>query len=484
MEKPTTGTSTSPLRDYQRSGAQFLCSRPRAVLADHPGLGKTLQTLGAISHTHKVPVLIFAPRTALGVWRNEIMKWLGEDVAARTVLYRGTIPQRVKLQAQLRTALFVITTYKMANEIANLYTTHVYTCKWSTVICDEYHMVGLRNHRCATYKTIQRLLQAHNSYFYALSGTPSSRGPHDYYGVLHLCDPKNTDFKSYHRFVSKYCITIANPFGYMDILKRPADPVAFHRMLAPYVLSRRKEDVLSQLPPKIRQIIPIEMSARQRALYHKFLTDMLVEWDNGQITSALLPITRVMRLRQLLVSPKCLCAEEGDVGSGITALIEMLQNDFEAGDSALVFTPFKAGVIAILDAIKAELTDCDVFEIHGNLPASVLPADVAEQFQHCRNPKKIIVATVQTGASWTATDASSVYFLGYEWDATVNIQAEDRAHRIGQKKTTHCKYFKYENTIDEDILRMNVEKNFGSIAALHPQLFFDRIRRLLYNGCM
>lgn len=481
MDKPA---NTSPLRDYQRTGVQFLCSRARTVLADYPGLGKTLQALGALSHTRKVPVLIFAPRTALGVWRNEILKWLGEEVAARTVLYRGTVSQRIKLQAQLHDVLFVITTYKMANEIANLYTTHVYTKKWGTIICDEYHMVGLRNHRCATYKIIQRLLQTHNSYFYALSGTPSSRGPHDYFGVLHLCDPKNADFKSYYRFVDKYCIKIANSFGYDEILKRPADPVAFHRMLAPYVLSRRKEDVLSQLPPKIRQIIPIEMSARQKVLYNKFLTDMLVEWDNGQITSALLPITRIMRLRQLLVSPRCLCAEEGDVGTGIIALMEMLQNDFEAGNNALIFTPFRAGVVTIIDALHAEFPDCAVFEIHGNLPARILPADVAEQFQTCRAPKKVIVATVQTGASWTATDASSVYFLGYEWDATVNMQAEDRAHRIGQKKTTHCKYFKYENTIDEDVLRINVEKNFGNIAALHPQLFFERIRRLLYNGCL
>lgn len=481
MDKPA---NTSPLRDYQRTGVQFLCSRSRTILADDPGLGKTLQTLGAVSHTRKIPVLIFAPRTALGVWRNEILKWLGEEVAARTVLYRGTISQRVKLQVQFQNALFVITTYKMANEIANLYTTHVYTKKWGTIICDEYHMVGLRNHRCATYKTIQRLLQTHNSYFYALSGTPSSRGPHDYYGVLHLCDPKNIDFKSYHRFVAKYCISLENSFGYAEILKRPADPVAFHRMLAPYVLSRRIEDVLSQLPPKIRQIIPIEMSARQKVLYNKFLTDMLVEWDNGQITTALLPITRVMRLRQLLVSPKCLHAEEGDVGAGITALIEMLQNDFETGDNALIFTPFKAGVTTIVDALHTAFSDCAIFEIHGDLSARTLPADVAEQFQTCRAPKKVIVATVQTGASWTATDASSVYFLGYEWDATVNMQAENRAYRIGQKKPTHCKYFKYENTIDEDVLRINVEKNFGSIAALHPKLFFERIRRLLYNGCM
>lgn len=470
------GEEDLQLRPYQIEGAKFLADHWRCGLIDEPGLGKTVQALYAVSLTKRFPVVIFAPKSALGVWRDEICRWMGSDVADATVLYRGSPSQRVKLQPAMKKCKFLITSYRMAEELLQQHKSKVLPIKWATVICDEYHSAGLLNNSTQTFKAVKRLAETCNSTFYAVSGTPYTKGPQDFYALLNIFDKAQTDFCSYWRFVYKYCIVTQNIYGYREIATRPLDILAFRQMLAGYFLRRRKVDVLGQLPEKVRSAVPIEMSARQRALYAQFESEMMVAYEE-EVVTAFSAMLKILRLRQVLVSPRCLHESENDWGGGVEALVEMLNLDFSAGNSALIFTPFVQGVTTIADYIKMKIPECVVFVIHGQLGANRLPSDIANEFQRACGPKKVIVSTIKAGNAWTATDASTVYFLGYEWGAHENIQAEDRAHRIGQTKNVQVRYLMHENTIDSAVLSRVTAKDFGNAAILDPHRFMELLAR-------
>lgn len=469
------------LRPYQLDGIQYLVSRTRCCLVDEPGLGKTVQILVSLQLCNMFPVLICAPRSALGVWRDEIAEWLGSDAATRTVLYGGTSQQRQKLRMSgaLQNAQFVITSYRIGAELLS-YTTATDMEQnllplWRALVCDEFHRVGLLNIKTATYKVFKTACARVGTQkwpavrFYGVSGTPYTKGPQDFFGLLHLFEPKNAEFRSYWRFVETHCRVFENNAGYKEIHPCPKHPENFRRLLSNYFLRRTKEAVLPQLPAKIRQIIPIEMSSRQAKLYKSLGQDLVVQLQQNTVF-ALSPLTLAVRLRQMLVSPQCLDAAEKDIGGGIEALLEMVDLDFDAGNSVLVFTPFVRGVELVAKTLKEKL-NAAVFMIHGQMKGGVLPSDTALAFQNAPGRRKVLVCTIKTGQAWTATAANVVYFLGYEWAAVENEQAEDRAHRLGQQKSVVCKYIKYTNTIDQDVLQAVLNKELGFAASLDAARF-------------
>lgn len=461
MQTTVVGTEQPQLRAYQQEGVDFLLQHHRCGLVDEPGLGKTAQILTAIHRGDRRPVLICAPKSALGVWRDEIMKWLGAEEAAAALLYYGTAAQRHKLakQGAIDSARYVITAYRTGLELLNMR-------KWRAIVCDEFHRVGLLNIRTATYKAFRETCckRLPTASFYAVSGTPYTKGPQDFFGLLHLFDPRNNDFHSYWRFVDTHCIVTQSPLGYTEIHPRPKAPEEFREMLSHYFLRRSKRDILPQLPAKIRQVIPIDMSPKQTRLYRTLEQELMVQLQQNTVF-ALSPLALLTKLRQMLVSPCCLDEAVDDVGGGIEALLEMVELDFDANNSVLVFTPFIKGVETIERVLRARLK-CKTFVIHGQLKNGMLPSDVAKAFQAEPSVRKVLVCTIKTGQAWDATAANVVYFLGYEWAAVENEQAEDRVHRIGQQKSVVCKYLKYTDTVDQDILQIVLSKELGFSASL------------------
>ena len=461
------------LFEYQQIGSQFLAEHHRGGLIDEPGLGKTMQTLATVINYEQLPALIFAPRSSMGVWREEINKWVEGVDPEDVLIYAGQIYKRNKMQQlDLKKARFVITSYQIGTEILD------FQC-WGAIICDEYHSVGLLNHRTKTYKAFNQSLTKKQLTvpFYVLSGTPYTKGPQDFFAVLHLFEPKNIAYKSYWRFVSQHCIVLENGFGYKEICTRPRNPEHFRALLQQHFLRRRKIEVLDQLPTKLRQIVPIEMSDRQRQLYNELEMDLMAAFKN-ELTILMSPLDKLIKLRQLLISPQLIDETEDDIGGGLSALLEHVSLDFDAGHNVLIFTPFVKGVELIAKTLSNQLK-CSTHKMHGQLKlkTGTTASDIAIAFQRDPAAHKAIVSTIKLGQSWTATAANVVYFLGYEWSAVENGQAEDRVHRIGQKKSVVCKYFKYNETIDQDILGRVLDKELGFAASLDEKQFWEILKR-------
>lgn len=453
------------LYGYQEKNVKRLVEGRRMLLCDEPGLGKTLQILTAIDRLKSRKTLIVAPKIATGVFAFECKKWYGWD----SIIYTGTPKQRAKLRDDFNSGKYkvLITNYALLDEIKSYYP------QWTTIVCDEVHLGGLLNKTTQKFKTLKSMVCEN---LFLMSATPIRSGPQDMWSLLHLLYPKV--YNSYWQWVNRHCIVINGPFG-KEILGKPKKPLEFKAMLDKHMVRNLKKDVLTELPTKTRQILPVEPTAKQKKAYDDILRDMILETDDDIIITTGI-LSQLLRLRQILVCPKMLGID--DNGAALNSLIDhYLPIEFDSMNSVLIATPFRKAIPYIADAIRSSFPDVIVDEIHGGIKETA--QQVAARFQSYETYKKVIVYTIKSGASWTATDANTSFFLGYEWTCIDCEQAEDRIHRIGQNKPVRINYMLHPNTVDELVLDKLNNKTYASDWVLKPAEVMEKAKHNFKKVC-
>jgi len=448
------------LRDYQREAVEHICRQHKVILGDEQGLGKTLTSLtSAIKLAGDKPeILVFAPKVALGTWVYEAEKWFG----AEAITYSGSSKphERDQLwrQYQEEKPLLLVATYAMMEEIFKR------KRAWQAIICDEYHKSGLSRSSTKTFKQFARF---QSRFLILLSGTPVRKAPDDLFAPLHLVSPYR--FSSYWEFVNKHCIVTHDGYG-QTIEPRPKKPKEFKELIAPYLIRRTKKKVLKELPPLQRQPIHVELTPKQRQYYDQLVEHNYIKTPNS-IVACPNKATTVVRLRQLLVTPKLFGLP--DQGGAINTLVELVQDSFEAGRPVVICTPFRDAVHIIGEALKP-LTQ-RVYQIHGQMQ---LPAvEVARSFQNDKTPNRALVFTISSGMSFDAYAASDAFFVGAEWSAVQNKQAEARIHRLGQTESVNAYYLLYPGTIDDAVLERLDENTFAQNWVLDTDRMFQLAER-------
>lgn len=443
------------LRPYQQDGVNFMRKRRHNLNFDDMGLGKTVCTLFValdkavstidFSADEKTEhILVLCPVKALGVWQQELKTWFNLD----SVIYAGTVAQRRKLVEKVRKSVFIITTYGMLKEM-NEYNI-------IGLICDEIHesSAGLLNYKTKTYAKVEALYKS-IKWSFLLTGTPVRQGVIDLYAPLHLVN-KNV-FKNYWQFVNKYCIVMQTPFG-KEIQRNPRDITGFRNLLAQYRLRRIKSEVLSDLPGKQRQVIPITMTKKQQKAHQEILEEFIyVDEDSAVVAPN--AMMAILRCRQLLVSPRLLGMDED--GAAFDYLADEGKNLLSNDKCFVVYTPFKMAIPLLKDLIEGFNMGTKVFTLMGGLQ----PSEFANQWQgflDYKSNNKVLLCVIKSGASFHATCASDCFFLGYEWDFNLCAQAEDRLCRLGQKNFVHCRYLLHDNSVDELVKEKLNEKTAAS----------------------
>lgn len=448
------------LRDYQKEDVQFIVNRKgRAYIGSQPGTGKTAESLAAFYALTKGQgkALIVGTQNSLGTWEYEAMKWFGIP----SIIYTGNKKKRNQAWEEftsMKSGLLIMN-YVLFREVSR------FEYHWSMIICDEIHRGGLLNPTTQTFKAMDKL---RSEGLILITGTPITRGPQDMWGPLHLLDRKR--FPAYWPFVGKYCIVNNDVFG-KTIEGRPKDVRGFNKMVLEYMIRRKKKDVLLELPDKIRQPLFVELEGKQKKLYDQLSEEMMLEIDEDNILITPNAATLLLRLRQLLVCPRILGID--DDGAGLTALKELVQDQIDAGRSVAICTPFRQAVPYIVEAMKPITSN--IFEIHGQIKSTAKEVSLA--FQGLQSTKKIMVYTIKSGMSWDAYDAETLYFLGYEWGAYDNLQAEDRLHRIGQLKSVHVNYLLHKGTVDDAVMTRLDEKQMSENWILNTQEVLDKISK-------
>lgn len=438
-------------REYQRDGVVFL-SKPRdhgVLLCDDPGLGKTNQALMALKYLRPDPesVLIIAPLIAHGTWIREAREWIGEDVAVLRPSTREVPATRI-----------VVTNPEEVQHVAKL------PIDWDLIIVDEIHLY--RNRKTNRYKSLEPLTR--KSLVWGLTGSPIVNGAFDLWSQLHLIAPR--EFRSYWTFVDSYLTTYVNSQGHPEVLGEVQDADRFKQMLKRYVLRRRKDAVLSDLPVKTRQPLYVTMSRDQQRAYKEIADDMVTQLTNGNYLLTPSILAQMTRLRQTLITPALYGGKHSS--AAIDAVVESIGLDFDARLSAAVFTPFVSAIPFIKHALTEKLKSVDISVLQGATKADEREP-IITRFQQLESHRKVLICGIDVATSFTATGASQGYFLGYDWTPTDNIQAEDRLHRYGQQNPVNIKYVVHPNTVDEHVLNILDQKVTWSELATNPLRFME-----------
>lgn len=442
------------MRDYQIRGLNWMISLYEnginGILADEMGLGKTLQTislLGYMKHYRNTsgPHMVISPKSTLTNWMNEFKRWcpslnavcLIGDANKRAELVRDT------LLSNPPTWDVLVTSYEMIiKERAVLK-----KFNWRYLVIDEAHRIKNEKSKLSEivreFKTANRLL---------LTGTPLQNNLHELWALLNFLLPdvfnSSEDFDAW--FNTNNCLA-----GENGLIER------LHAVLRPFLLRRLKSEVEKKLPPKKEVKIYVGLSKMQREWYTRILMkDIDIVNGAGKMDKMRL-LNILMQLRKCC--NHCYLFDGAEPGPPYTTDYHLVEN---------------CGKLTILDKLLPKLKEQDSRVLIFSQMTRML--DILEDYcywrgyQYCRldgqtsheereksidafnapNSEKFIfmLSTRAGGLGINLATADIVIIYDSDWNPQADLQAMDRAHRIGQTKTVKVFRLITENTVEERIV--------------------------------
>ena len=402
--------------DYQVEGIRFLVDGTSALLGDEMGLGKTIQTIVGIRilvRRRKIKkILILCPLSLLGNWEREIKKWAPELIVLKV---RGAKDLREWLWKSR--SIVYLTTYETLR--GDMGRNWVSTTGFNLVVLDEIQRI--KNPDAGISREVRKLGP---HYRWGLSGTPLENKIDDVIAIFRFLGPnifeRDREYSSYH----------------------------VRRIIKPYFLRRRVQDVRDELPDKHVSEIWLDLNDYQRQTYDRLLEDAK--------TQLLKPgITRI-HIFSLINQLKLICNMDPSTGdsSKIDYLYDQLGEIVESGNKALVFSHFPNKTLA---EIKDELANYFPEIFHGGLTEKQRER-IFMDFQEGESPKVLLASVKAAGIGLNLTRANHVFHFDHWWNPAVARQAEARAWRIGQALPVFVHDIYTNDTVEERIYQILSEK--------------------------
>ena len=269
-----------------------------------------------------------------------------------------------------------------------------------------------------------------------LSGTPIINRPIEFFNMLNLIEPKQ--FTSWFKFGLRYCNGEHNGYGWQ--FNGTSNTKELQSLIQPYIIRRRKEDVLTELPSKRREVLYIEMPGNIRADYIAAETDIMstvrIVQNNQEDTANDVhnnALAKLGILRHLVGLAKAEVAQD------------YIKNFIQDGEKLLVFGHHHD----VLDLLEEFLKKEEIgYERVDGTTATKLRQPAVDSFQTDKS-KMVFLTSTAMGMGVTLTAASNALFVERQWSPATEEQMEDRIHRIGQEKGVIIWYMQLESTIDE-----------------------------------
>lgn len=414
-------TNGSKLYPYQLIGVHYLSAAKTALLADDMGLGKTIQSIQAVLMLGCKKVLILCPATLKGNWQRQLKEHF--DIVGTIIT--GNITERKK--QWLDSGQFVIVNYELLQRDWN-----IIPKTWDAILADE--AVYLKNHFSNRTKLTKKLRAA---YKFALSGIPIETSLLDFHSIMEWVNPKL--LPSLFRFKERYCIKdwAGKVIGYKKV-----DEI--HLLTSPFVLRRKKEEVLKELPPKIYSDFPLQLDEEGLAAYNE-LADDFIKWlkkEKKQKKSPfLLEAEKLIRLRQFVEFP--LTVGFSDIKN---VKLEWLDDIYLQTNKLIIFSYFVSSVQLLAERYKTP------YVLMGSVPMDQrLP--MLDHFNK-NTAKSMLVCTDAGRFGLDMIGADTIVHFGYWYNPATILQREDRLHRIGQKNTVHVLRPCIDKTIDQGLINI------------------------------
>lgn len=438
------------LRSYQVQGVKWLFNIDKTgfggILADEMGLGKSLQTICYIKELLKenkdYKFLIVSPTSLAYNWQNEFLKF-GKEIKFKVVA--GMRESRRKVFDNLNDVNVIITTYGLLREDREFYDGIIF----KTCIIDEAQ--NIKNPTTGITKTVKSI-KADTKL--ALTGTPIENSLVELWSIFDFIMPgflgSEENFESRYR-VKDFDEDTTNKLNTLN------------KLIHPFILRRKKKEVITDLPDKIENNIYIELTTEQKKIYLAELEKVQKEMDEilaieGISKARFLILKLITKLRQICIDPR-IVFENYDGGSGkIEEFVRVIKTSVENGHKILVFTSFRSA----LEIARTELSNNDItsYTIDGSI-SSKRRIELVEKFNNDKtNVFFIMLKAGGTGLNLTSADV--VIHLDLWWNPQAENQATDRAHRIGQKNVVEVIRFISKGTIEEKILSLQEKKKMLS----------------------
>ena len=424
------------LRPYQVDGVKWLTTLYKyslgGILADDMGLGKTIETIAFINTIkNDKPILIVSPKSLVFNWVSEFNKF-AKDIPVYPII--GTVEERKKIIKKIKNdkfGVFFISYDSLRNEYENLTD---YT--FDLVILDEAQFI--KNMHAKKTNAVKQMNALHTI---ALTGTPIENNIYDLWSIFDFLMPHY--LLDYEDFKDSY----ESDEEYVKIVKNK---------VAPFILRRRKEDVLKDLPEKYEVIMTTEMSTEQRKLYDAFrlkAKEELKSKDGGSHVMEVLSI--ITRLRQICVDPSTFVDNFTGESGKITMLKEIIENKLKDNHRFLIFSQF----VSALNIVKEEIEKMGIkyFMITGDTSAKER-LNICNEFNANEDYKIVLISLKAGGTGLNLVGADVVIHLDPWWNYSAQNQASDRAHRIGQTRTVEVIKLIAENSIEERVVSLQDEK--------------------------
>lgn len=446
------------MRDYQVAGLNWLVSLHEngisGILADEMGLGKTLQTiafLGYLRHVSGItgPHLIAVPKSTLDNWNREFSRWTPD---VNVLVLQGAKDERRELiKERLIDENFdvCVTSYEMVLREKS----HFKKFAWEYIIVDEAHRI--KNEESSLSQII-RLFHSRNRLL--ITGTPLQNNLHELWALLNFLLPDVFgDSEAFDQW-------FANQEEDQETVVQQ-----LHRVLRPFLLRRVKSDVEKSLPPKKEVNLYVGMSDMQVKWYQKILEKDIdaVNGAQGNRESKTRLLNIVMQLRKCCNHPYLFeGAEPGPpyttdehlvYNSGkMVVLDKLLKRMQNQGSRVLIFSQMSR----VLDILE----DYCVFKGHqycridGSTPHEERIASI-DEYNKPGSEKFIFLLTTRAGGlGINLATADTVVLYDSDWNPQADLQAMDRAHRIGQTKQVVAFRFVTEKAIEEKVLQRAAQK--------------------------
>uniref|UniRef100_A0A8C0QS56 SWI/SNF related BAF chromatin remodeling complex subunit ATPase 2 n=1 Tax=Chelonoidis abingdonii TaxID=106734 RepID=A0A8C0QS56_CHEAB len=485
VEKQSALLINGSLKHYQIQGLEWMVSlynnNLNGILADEMGLGKTIQTIALITYLmeHKRlngPYLIIVPLSTLSNWTYEFDKWAPSVVK---ISYKGTPAMRRSLVPQLRSGKFnvLLTTYEYIIKDKHI----LAKIRWKYMIVDEGHR--MKNHHC-------KLTQVLNTHYVAprrilLTGTPLQNKLPELWALLNFLLP--TIFKSCSTFEQWFNAPFAMTGERVDLNEEETILIIrrLHKVLRPFLLRRLKKEVESQLPEKVEYVIKCDMSALQKILYRHMqakgilLTDGSEKDKKGKGGAKTLMNT-IMQLRKICNHPYMFqhieesFAEHLGYSSGVINGAELYRasGKFELLDRILPklrATNHRVLLFCQMTSLMTIMEDYFAFRnfLYLRLDGTTKSEDRAALLKKFNEPGSqyfiFLLSTRAGGLGLNLQAADTVIIFDSDWNPHQDLQAQDRAHRIGQQNEVRVLRLCTVNSVEEKILaaakyKLNVDQ--------------------------
>lgn len=452
LSRATTADVTIPglkgeLFPFQKAGVQFIeKSKGIALVADEMGLGKTIQAIAWLQlHPEIRPAFIVCPATLKLNWEREFLKWATN--VDPYVVFSNTFDG-----FEFASANIVIVNYDILKIFCNEYkdeknrtifeaSDFFLRKKFKAFIGDEIHLV--KNQKTKRTQALAALtVNIPNKVI--LSGTPFLNRPIEIFSALSLLLPDEYNDKTFFKFAKQYCDAKMGTYGW-DFSGHSNTDELSHKLRSSIMIRREKKDVLSELPEKVRVMLPIKVDLKE---YNK-IENNFSEWliDNDKVSLEVLlsdediqehPLAKIEYLKQAALKAK------------IKFFIEWCIDFLEGSEEKLViFGHHKEFTRQLKDELKAYhpvmiTGDEDVMERQESV----------DKFQSFKKHRVAICGLKSANYGITLTAASNVATIEFGWTPAEHEQAEDRTHRIGQKNAVTAYYMVAEGTIEEDIYNL------------------------------